>query len=356
MVISRRSRENPAVRNFLLRNLGDHPNDIAAVAAAKFGLSRNAINGYVNRLIDAGLLTGQGQTKARTYALKNIALHSSSPEIVPGLAEHDVWRKQIMPYIKDLPANIVDICQYGFTEIFNNIVAHSGSAISLIKYRQNYASAEMTVADYGVGIFEKIQKDFGLPDSRSALLELSKGRLTSDKANHSGEGIFFASRLFDRFSITSGDLFYGLTMSGTGWLIETRDLADYQPGTVVRMTIGTDVTRSVRDVFGRYTTKDLGFSRTHVLVCLGRYPGEQLLSRSQARRILSRVDRFAEAVLDFSGVSEIGQGAADEIFRVFAAAHPGVKLLTANASPDVERSIAHVRGSGTRDASGLGAL
>jgi anti-sigma regulatory factor (Ser/Thr protein kinase) len=346
LTITRGSRENPEVREFLLRNVAEHPSDVAALAGAQFGLSRNAINGYINRLIESGLLTGQGQTKARTYALKNISMHSATPEIVQGLAENDVWREKVMPYLKKVPANVVDICQYGFTEMFNNVVDHSESKKSLIKYRQNYTTVEMTVADYGVGIFEKIQKDFNLTDPRSALLELSKGKLTSDKTNHSGEGIFFTSRMFDKFSLHSGRLFYSKTKTNDGWLTETRDLVEYTRGTVVRMTIGTDATRSLREAFEKHTTQELDFSKTHVPVSLGRYPGEQLVSRSQAKRILARFDRFAEVYLDFTGVPEIGQAFGDEIFRVFANAHPQIKLVATNASPEVERIIAHVRNRG----------
>jgi hypothetical protein len=109
------------------------------------------------------------------------------------------------------------------------------------------------------------------------------------------------------------------------------------------MTIGTDTTRSIREVFEKHTTQDLDFSKTHVPVALGRYPGDQLVSRSQAKRILARFDRFAEVFLDFTGVPEIGQAFGDEIFRVFANAHPQIKLVATNTSPQVERIIAHVR-------------
>ena len=43
------------------------------------------------------------------------------------------------------------------------------------------------------------------------MLELSKGKLTTDSANHSGEGIFFTSRMFDVF----------LSLKQTGWTIAT---------------------------------------------------------------------------------------------------------------------------------------
>ena len=64
---------------------------------------------------------------------------------------------------------------------------------------------------------------------------------------------------------------------------------------------------------------------------------EQLISRSQAKRLIARFDRFKTVILDFSGVLEIGQAFADEIFRVYALAHPQVELSPVNMSEQVER-------------------
>ena len=69
------------------------------------------------------------------------------------------------------------------------------------------------------------------------------------------------------------------------------------------------------------------------------------MSRSQAKRILARVDRFKEVILDFEGVTHIGQGFADEIFRVFVKAHPDVRILHDHCTPDVEKMIKHVSSS-----------
>ena len=38
-------------------------------------------------------------------------------------------------------------------------------------------------------------------DKRQALFELSKGKFTTDPSRHSGEGVFFTSRMFDDFEI-----------------------------------------------------------------------------------------------------------------------------------------------------------
>jgi hypothetical protein len=59
--------------------------------------------------------------------------------------------------------------------------------------------------------------------------------------------------------------------------------------------------------------------------------------------LMNRFDRFLEVVLDFTGVDFIGQGFADEIFRVFARAHPSTRLIPVHYTDTVEKMITHVR-------------
>jgi hypothetical protein len=59
---------------------------------------------------------------------------------------------------------------------------------------------------------------------------------------------------------------------------------------------------------------------------------------------MNRFDCFREAVLDFSGIDFIGQGFADETFRVFALANPRTRLIPVNCTETVEKMIAHVGG------------
>lgn len=73
--------------------------------------------------------------------------------------------------------------------------------------RKTAADIEMLVMDEGVGIFKKIQMTLGLLDEGHAIFELHKGKLTTDPQNHTGEGIFFTSRMFDSFDILSGGIF-----------------------------------------------------------------------------------------------------------------------------------------------------
>jgi uncharacterized protein (DUF1330 family) len=72
---------------------------------------------------------------------------------------------------------------------------------------------------------------------------------------------------------------------------------------------------------------------------LVRYGDEVLVSRSQAKRLLARVDRFKIVILDFEGVNSIGQAFADEIFRVFRLKNRDTEIHHINANRDVEDMI-----------------
>jgi hypothetical protein len=58
--------------------------------------------------------------------------------------------------------------------------------------------------------------------------------------------------------------------------------------------------------------------------------------------LLSGLDKFKEVILDFKGVRSIGQGFADEVFRVFKTQHPEITMKVENVSPSLEPMIQHV--------------
>jgi anti-sigma regulatory factor (Ser/Thr protein kinase) len=345
--MARKSRQSPAVREFILRNVARHAGDIGTLTVRQFGLSRTAVAGYMRRLVAEGLLAAEGSTRARRYQPKSLAHVTFTVEIAPGLAEDRVFRTQILPLLAGVGQTVIDICQYGFTEMLANAIAHSGSADALVIFDRSHAAIVMVIVDHGIGVFEKIRRGFDLADPSSALLELAKGRLTTEPAKHTGDGIFYTSRLFDAFGLQSDGLYYTRKRnSDGGWSINAQHMEAPPKGTSVAMTIATDAAWTVADVLGAEPTDDPERRRMHVPVRLARYAGEQLVSRSQAKRVLARADRFAEAVLDFDGVEMIGTAFADEIFRVFAMAHPGTKLVPVNAGPDVRRTIDAIIASG----------
>jgi hypothetical protein len=228
----------------------------------------------------------------------------------------------------------------------NNAIEHSGSKTIKIEVSKN-GEIRFAIIDYGIGIFEKIKNDLALEEPNHAILELLKGKLTSDPQQHSGDGIFFTSRIFDTFTVTSGNLAFSWLKNSSRFEFANRDSG---PGTMVNMAISTTSKLSLADIFNEYADPDKqpGFYRTAVPLQIMQHEGDSLMSRSQARRLVNRFDRFLEVVLDFTGVDFIGQGFADEIFRVFAQAHPATRLIPVNCTETVEKMIAHVGGPATR--------
>ncbi|NJL17798.1 MAG: hypothetical protein HC938_11970 [Nitrospira sp.] len=194
------------IQEFIIRNVGTHPTDIGRLTAEKFGLSRVAIVNRLGALIKAGLLVTEGKTKARRYTLAVLNSHTTKLQIGLGLTEDQVWLRDVKPHLLGMPSNVLDICAHGVTEMVNNVIDHSESTTAAISVLCDAATITITIRDYGVGIFHKIQQALHLSDPQHAILELAKGKLTTDQAKHTGEGIFFTSRMFDEFSIRLGDV------------------------------------------------------------------------------------------------------------------------------------------------------
>ena len=329
------------IRTFILEHLEKHPHDLSKFVADHFGISRQAVNKHLQRLKSEHAIVESGKTRNTTRRLATLAEWDKAYAIAPNLAEDLAWRNDVRNVIGDMPENVIAIWHYGFTEMFNNALDHSAGATVYLAIRRNAVDTEMVVRDNGVGIFKKIQTELGLLDERHAILELAKGKLTTDPKRHTGEGIFFASRMFDQFDILSGGVFFSHKFEADDWILE-RD--GFGNGTSVWMKLNNHTARTTAKIFNQYSSGDeYGFTKTVVPVNLARYGNENLISRSQAKRLLARVDLFKTALFDFSDVPTIGQAFADELFRVFAGSHPDIELVPIHASSEVKRMIDRAR-------------
>jgi anti-sigma regulatory factor (Ser/Thr protein kinase)/DNA-binding transcriptional ArsR family regulator len=333
------------IQSFILENVENHAQDIIPLTAKHFNVTKSAISQHIRTLLQSDLLEASGKGRNRLFTLKE-TLHVFEEKITPELQEDQIWSTKLKPLLPELKENVINICHYGFTEIFNNAIDHSTSKKALISLKFDARKVSLNVVDFGIGIFKKIQNGFQLQDERQALLELAKGKLTTDPSNHSGEGIFFTSRVFDDFSIYSGELFFSHATENNDWLISAKVPLK---GTMVSMTISRSSERTLQNVFNLYAgeASDYSFNKTIVALTLSQYEGEQLVSRSQAKRILNRVEKFKEVVLDFSKVDFIGRAFADEIFRVYQNQHPDIQFVCINANKDIEGLIQGIKGQNT---------
>lgn len=318
------------------RDVINHPRDLTRHYAEYFGISRVSANKFIQRLETEGWIARSGPSTHPVFS-PGYQRRVSVTCALKGLEEDMVWEKDFKPFF-NLSSNVQSIANHGFTEMMNNAVDHSGGENVFAWMAQSEKYLFIIISDDGIGIFAKITNALGLPDMRQALFELSKGKLTTDPSRHTGEGVFFTSRMFDTYEISANGLQFNHRDDSPNDLLR-EEKGIFVGGTSVFMQIDLASQRTAADIYSQFTDapEDYGFSKTIVPMKLARYGDEQLVSRSQAKRLIARFDRFKIVILDFDGIQEIGQAFADELFRVYAIAHTEVELLPKNMTEQVQR-------------------
>lgn len=327
------------IKKYILEKCGGA--DCAKKTAEVFGISLNTAYRYMRELEKDNII----QKKEKKYTLISdgelISLHRAAGDLV---AEDQIYEKYIDKYICKFPENIQRIWQYSFMEMMNNAIDHSEAETVDLVISQNYLNTTIIIMDHGIGIFKKIKEYYNYDSLDDAVNELFKGKLTTDSKNHSGEGIFFTSRVLDGFiAVSSGKVF-----SHDKYTDEQADLKDApifeslkEKGTIIYMQLSNFSNKVLKEVFDMFSDEDGGFTKTRIPIknIFETYP----VSRSQAKRLCHRFEKFQEVELDFKEVSEIGQGFAHEIFVVFQNNHPSIKLVPINTSEEVSKMINHVK-------------
>ena len=331
-----------STREAICRLIEENGSATGPELAAHLGITRQAVSLHLRQLISSGKVFKTGSTRAAQYFPSNAAPEArrvSRDLELTDLQESDVYdRVVLMLNLFQLPANVESIVNYAFTEMLNNAIDHSMSDRCQIEVGLDVARVSFKVKDTGIGVFRSIAEKLGLPDEPAAMIELIKGKTTTMPEAHSGEGIFFVSRSADRFVLRS----HGLQLE---WDRKRDDVFVSTPrfmkGTLVRFEIFSDSRTRLEDVFAEFAPADYDykFEKTRVLVKLLQ---SDYVSRSEAKRLMLNLDRFSEVELDMRDVEQVGQGFADEVFRVFTSKHPEIVIRVINASKAVEAMIRHV--------------
>jgi len=261
-----------------------------------------------------------------------------------GLQEDLPWRLDFAPNF-ELPANVARLAQHAFTELLNNAIDHSGGSQVTVSMRQTPLQLQLLISDDGCGLFRRIEQSFAIGDPALAMLELSKGKLTSAPERHSGHGLFFTSRLADVFDLHANQsAFQSRAWESLRWRSGKPNAASARAGTSVYLAITLDTPRTLDAVLRAHSADAAGyaFERTSVPLHLIAGHGQALASRADAKRVASRLASFRTAEIDFEGITDIGHGFADELFRVFQRENPALQLMPLRMAPQVAAMVAAV--------------
>ena len=306
----------------------------------KTGFSRAYAHRFLKKLVDEGALVRVGKANQAHYVLparKDMA-HSGPASIRKILTNRGLAEDRILDQIRQessvyqgLSDNVAAILDYAFTEMLNNAIEHSGSEKIDMFMLKTANDLRFTVKDWGVGIYNNIMEKKRLASTMEAIQDLLKGKETTAPEAHSGEGVFFTSKIADRLMISSFEK--KLIFDNIGHDILVRDIRTSK-GTRVDFMINLKSPKKLSDLFRQYIDDNFQFSKTGVKAKMFQ-AGVDYISRSQARRMMAGLDKFKTITLDFQGVATVGQAFADEVFRVWQGAHRDIQLITLNANENI---------------------
>lgn len=340
------------IRQAILQAVAEHPGENPTSALQKqFSVSREAIRKHLKALIESHHLREEGYGKGRRYYPgQNFIWKETSQSIdlsykeLKKAGEAEIFQKKILPFLQTnrfSESNIKRVA-YAATEILNNVIDHSQSHHVAISLKLNQSEFTLVVSDDGLGVFETLQTYFSLDDYYEAAGELAKGKRTTDPARHAGEGLFFSARIADAFSVEANGIKYSYVEENDDWAIGP---SEQTQGSKLTLKFDTNSTKTTKEVFEKYT-EDFDFQQKSprlVSPYIIKLPKGAFPSRSEAKKILAGAEQFSSIVVDFKDVESIGQGFADEMFRVFQNSHPQITIETRNANSFVERMIKHVK-------------
>lgn len=332
-------------KDWILRKVRQRGSTTTPEVVEQMGISRQTAAQHFRELIAQNKLVKVHSTrKARYFSPRRGSRKFgfqeklfSSRYSIRGLSEDRVFQEAVlrMGLARLLSPSAYRIVGYAFTEMLNNAIDHSQSRDAQIRLACGQGILEFQVADRGIGVFESVRRKFKLKDHFEAVEHLLKGKQTSDPQRHSGQGIFFTSKIADRFILESARL--SLLIDNVAGDVALKDIRPFR-GTRVVFRLNPKSRKDLKKLFNEYSNSRYEFDRTRIVVHLSERPGEYL-SRSQAKRLLFGLEKFKRLVLDFKRVDGIGQGFADEIFRVFQRAHPRIRIEVAHLSSSVEYMI-----------------
>ena len=339
-----------SVRNRIVSTLRQRGVVRTAEIVKATGLSRAYVHRVFNSLENEGLIVRVGKAnRARYVAASRAALQKARrTELrfrrmlqVKGTTEDEVLNeiKRETGIFAGLPKNVSAILDYAFSEMLNNALEHSRSKRIDVRMVRIPGGVTFRVRDYGVGIFRNIMRKRRLKSETEAVQDLLKGKQTTQPERHSGEGIFFTSKVMDLLVIrgSSKKLIFDNRLSDVFVRVATPLV-----GTQVDATLGAASRRTLRELFDAYAGRDYTFDKTALTVRLFAGAGDYV-SRSQARRLVAGLEKFRRVTLDLTGVQLVGQGFADEIFAVWQIAHPNVTIEVHGATEDVRLMIDRAR-------------
>lgn len=338
-----------SIKRYMLDKIRMDDDQYITKTAENFQISITSVKRYISDCLTDGIIETNCENKSGYQLIKKES--EFIYDATDSLYEDRIYYTDILPLLEKVSSDGKNIWSYTFMEMMNNAIEHSKASQIRCRVIWDYLYTEISIIDNGIGTFKSIQNYFAQElgqsiDYQDAILELHKGKFTTSPATHSGEGIFFSTKMLSEFAIWSDNAIFSTGCMNREAFIQSHLIAYFTKlnhiGTMVIMKLENQTTRKPKEVFDLYAPIEEGFVKTRIPlkeVC----PYGEPIARSQARRLVYRLEEFRQIEIDFTGIDFMGQGFADEVFRVFQNKYPEVELIPVHANEAVLGMIKHVK-------------
>ncbi len=313
----------------------------------KTGFTRAYVNRFFQKLRDGGRIVLIGKANQARYVLADEKKVGEAKKSI--LSKHLFLKnvkldedlvlsrlKRETGIWQGLKKSIADLMDYSFTEMLNNAIEHSKSSDIKVIIKREKGNIGFRIVDRGIGIFASLRKKANLKNNLEAIENLLKGKQTTAPKEHSGEGVFFTSKVADILIFKSEDK--KLIFNNLVGDVFIGDIKGSFIGTEVNFSLNIKSNKNLNEIFRKYSDDSFIFSKTKVGIKLFEMD-TGYISRSQARRLLIGLDKFKTILLDFKNVKTVGQAFIDEVFRVWCQKNPAIEIKIKNANQNIDFMI-----------------
>ena len=185
-----------SIKRYMLEKIREDDKDFIHKTRDNFQISITTVKRYIKECLEKAVLAECCEALCGYRLTTTTWSFCYYPSERP-LDEDEIYYNDIYSLLEGNSEESKSIWYYSFSEIMNNAIEHAKCEEIQCVVMRDYLYTEISILDDGIGIYkniqmylqEKYEKSFSY---RDVLLELYKGKMTTNPICHSGEGIFFS--------------------------------------------------------------------------------------------------------------------------------------------------------------------
>jgi len=323
------------VKNKILKFIKERKSVTGTTLRKHFGVSRQAINIHIQRLVDAGKILQLGSKSGTVYVdaegkeIIEVAKLRRYYENDGNLNANDIfdYYKKVLLFEKTLNENAYKIVKYAFISSLDKAI-HRSQAKKIFIYIGIYKdNITFIVRDFGIGIFPSIQKTIDVTNEYQALGAFLKG----DIKGMGKKGLTILSKLGDNVQIKSQRA--NATFDNINNNVIIKNIVS-KKGTHIEFTIDRETNRRLDKYIDGIKWKE-----PDVIINVFRIGKKAILSKSSFSEYLEGFYKLDKLTFDFNNKIEMPKKMIEVILDFFSKKYKTQNIQTINITKSLKKQL-----------------